>query len=71
MAPKEIFWCGGGDLFLPSTLKTSKLYITQRTQNTKSPESTPPSHTTSHTDLQTHPSVAKLAGGVLQKEPAE
>jgi hypothetical protein len=52
MTLKEIFWCGEGDLFSRSPLKTSKLYITQTAQNATSARSTPPSHTTSHTGLQ-------------------
>jgi hypothetical protein len=49
MTPKEILWCGEGDLFSRTTLKTRKLYTTQSSQNTRSARSTPPSHTTSHT----------------------
>src|ERR1035437_2779128 len=49
MKPKDILWCGEGDLNSRSPLKTRKLYTTQSPQNTRSARSTPPSHTTSHT----------------------
>src|ERR1017187_4633402 len=49
MKPKDILWCGEGDLNSRSPLKTRKLYRTQRAENTRSARSTPPSHTTSHT----------------------
>ena len=71
MAHKELFWCGEGDLFSPSPLKTSKLYITRSSKNTRSSRNTQPSHTTSHTGLQSCLKVAKTAGGAHEKEPAE
>ena len=60
MTPKEIFWCGEGDLFSPSTLKTSKLYIIQRAQNTRSSRNTNLSHTASHTGLPARPIELKF-----------
>ena len=49
--PREILWCGEGDLFSRTTPKIRKLYTTQSSQNTRSARSAPPSHTTSHTGL--------------------
>src|ERR1039457_5418591 len=49
--PREILWCGEGDLNSLSPLKTRKLYTTRSSQNTRSARSPPPSHTTSHTAL--------------------
>ena len=49
MSPKGLNWCGEGDLFSRSALKTSKLYKPRTTQNTQSATNTRLSHTASHT----------------------
>lgn len=49
MKPQWFLWCGEGDLFSCSPLKTGKLYITRKPRNTQSSTNTKSSHTTSHT----------------------
>jgi hypothetical protein len=46
-------WCGEGDLFSCTRLKTGKLYITRRPENSESSRSTRLSHTASHTGPKT------------------
>ena len=58
-----ILWCGERDLFSRRLLKTSKLYITQRRQDSQSARDTRPSHTVSHTDDQSS-QPPPLIGGV-------
>jgi hypothetical protein len=46
----SIYWCGEGDLFSRTALKTRKLYTTRTPQKAKITRNTPRSHTFSHTD---------------------
>ena len=50
MKLKQVLWCGEGDLFSCSPLKTRKLYTLRRARNAESARNTNPSHTASHTD---------------------
>ena len=45
----RISWCGEGDLFCRTALKTRKLYTSRRPKNTRSARNTRLSHTASHT----------------------
>src|ERR1019366_10596363 len=46
---KPVIWCGEGDLFSRTALKTRKLYTTQSSQNSRSARRTRLSHTVCHT----------------------